>query len=321
MTGRKFTTTNCKLSTGTAPMTLGIVAESGQGKTCSALRLATGIQRVKAGKIVYVDTEGGRALEFKRQFDFEHMTFEEPYGSIDYCEALDAALKFQPACVVVDSLTHEHDGAGSYMDLAQKQTEQGVKGGANFALSAGCRRKLISKLLTYPATVILCMRAKMERDWEAVFKKTSKEPTPLGYGAIGGAEFVYMMTARFLLLPEPALSPMKGAPVWDSKMPEEVRTMKLGPFASIFSKRHQLCEDDGEAMARWYIGNNEPAPAKETWSANGRTHLKAMASAVTLDALAKVRDALAEDNTLTAEETQRLDVQLLRRDGQLKGQK
>jgi hypothetical protein len=30
---------------------------------------------------VYIDTEGGRALEFRKQFDFEHIPFAEPYGS------------------------------------------------------------------------------------------------------------------------------------------------------------------------------------------------------------------------------------------------
>lgn len=250
----RFKATNCKQSKMTMPLTIGIVAPSYQGKTCGALRIATGIQRVVPGPIVYCDTEGGRALEFRDRYDFEHVPFEEPYGSLDYCDALDFALSYKPSCVVVDSLSHEHEGVGGYMDVAAEETARGVKQGSNFAKGAGFRRRLLSKLLTFPCSVILCMRAKPMRDWQAVFEKRAKAPIELGYGPIGGDEFVFQMTVRFLLINEAPMSPFKGAPVWESKMKAEVDTMKLGPFADIFEKRHQLCEADGEAMARWATG-------------------------------------------------------------------
>jgi len=44
------------------PLLIGLVGASGSGKTMSALRLATGIQRVSGGEIYYLDTEARRSL-------------------------------------------------------------------------------------------------------------------------------------------------------------------------------------------------------------------------------------------------------------------
>ena len=77
----RFQAVNCKDSKMTVPLTVGLIGDSYCGKTCSAHRLSQGIKRVHGGPVVYIDTEGGRALEFRKQFDFEHIPFAEPYGS------------------------------------------------------------------------------------------------------------------------------------------------------------------------------------------------------------------------------------------------
>ena len=78
----------------TWPLNIGLVGPSYSGKTMGALRVATGIQRVNEGPIVYGDTEGGRALEYKNRFSFKHINFQPPYGSLDYCEFLEEAIAF-----------------------------------------------------------------------------------------------------------------------------------------------------------------------------------------------------------------------------------
>ena len=60
------------------PCMVGIVGPSGTGKTFSALRLATGMQKVSGGDVAVVDTEGRRALHYADKFKFLHLDFGPP---------------------------------------------------------------------------------------------------------------------------------------------------------------------------------------------------------------------------------------------------
>jgi hypothetical protein len=159
------------------------------------------------------------------------------------------------------------------------------------------------------------MRAKLQRDWEAMFSHRSKEPTVIGYGAIGGSDFVFMMTCRILLKPEPPRSKLKGAPVWDSVMPAEVATMKLGPFGDLFSERRQLSEADGEYMARWQQGMAQETK-KSALSERGLQLMECLRVATSWAETDYVEDQLAGDNTLTPAETATLTKAITKRRGQ-----
>lgn len=88
------------------PLLLGLTGPSGAGKTCSALRLATGITRKEPGPIVLIDTENRRARHYADAFAFTHIDFTPPFGALDYVSALRAAEAVQPAVIIIDSLSH-----------------------------------------------------------------------------------------------------------------------------------------------------------------------------------------------------------------------
>ena len=71
------------------PLLVGLVGPSGSGKTYSALRLATGFQRVTGGDIYFIDTEARRALHYADSFNFRHLPFGAPFGSLDYLGVFD----------------------------------------------------------------------------------------------------------------------------------------------------------------------------------------------------------------------------------------
>ena len=98
-----------------APLLIGLVGPSGVGKTFSALRLARGIQRVTGGRVKGIDTEHKRMSHYSDDFDFDCMDFRGPFGSLDYLAAIQEAAK-TPGPIIVDSLSHEHDGPGGYLD-------------------------------------------------------------------------------------------------------------------------------------------------------------------------------------------------------------
>src|SRR6266849_4599710 len=62
------------------PLLIGLVGPSNSGKTFSALRLATGIQRVSGGDIWGIDTESRRMLHYADKFKFRHVPFGAPFG-------------------------------------------------------------------------------------------------------------------------------------------------------------------------------------------------------------------------------------------------
>src|SRR6185503_15959759 len=85
------------------PLLLGLVGPSASGKTYSALRLATGIQRVCGGEIFMIDTEARRGLHYADKFKFRHIAFGAAFSPLDYLEAIEHCTKKGAGVIVVDS--------------------------------------------------------------------------------------------------------------------------------------------------------------------------------------------------------------------------
>lgn len=237
------------------PLLLGLIGPSGTGKTFSALRLATGIQRVSGGDIVVIDTESRRALHYADQFKFKHLAFGAPFGPLRYLAAIDAAVESGAKVVIVDSMSHEHEGPGGILEAHELECERLMKLWKNATrdkvqLSAWAkpkseRRRMINSILQRECHFIFCFRAK-----EKLKVIPGKQPEQRGVMPIAGEEFVYEMTANMLLLP----GGRGGEPCWSSSYEGEKLVMKRPrQFADMLSDA-QLTEDMGEAMARWAAG-------------------------------------------------------------------
>lgn len=236
------------------PLLVGIMGPSGSGKTYSALRLATGIQRVVGGRIAYIDTEADRALHYADSFDFDHMPFGAPFNPTRYLEAIRACVESGAKVVVVDSMSHEHEGPGGVLDQHDQIMER--MGGPKHSFRAWAkpkaeRRELINALLQMRTNFVFCFRAKEK----AKPKKGGKNDLEdLGWMAIAGDEFVYEMTASALLLPNAG-----GVPTWNPERDGERSMVKLpAQFRELFlaHKGKPLSESVGEAMARWAAGGS-----------------------------------------------------------------
>jgi energy-coupling factor transporter ATP-binding protein EcfA2 len=243
------------------PLLLGLVGPSGSGKTMSALRLATGIQSVVGGRIAAIDTEARRMLHYAERFDFDYLEFGQPFGGDRYLEAVQAAVDAGAKTVIVDSMSHEHEGPGGHLDYHDQEVKRLLDAGgfkSEFAAQipawtrpSARRRKLINGLLQHPVNMIFCFRAKEKI--KLVKRNGKTEPVELGWQAIAGEEFVYEMTDRFLLTPG-----CKGVPAFDQdawatgvpKLPDEHR--ELVPEGA------QLDESIGAALAQWALGKPGP---------------------------------------------------------------
>ncbi len=242
------------------PLFVGLVGAPGTGKTYSALRLATGMKEVHGGPIIVIDTENRRALHYADKFDFMHMPFGAPFGSLDYLAALQEAASHNPSAIVIDSMSHEHEGPGGLLDAHEKAVtkmvgegaEQWKRDKAGFSAWAGPktnRRALLHGLTRLNTNVIACFRAQ-EKTKPVRNEKGKMVPTNVGWGAITDQTFVYEMALCALLLPG-----ARGVPAWNPEMEAERSFVKRpGQFENLFRNGDALSEAHGKALAEWAAG-------------------------------------------------------------------
>lgn len=307
MTSSEFEFTHSAGNRVATPLLMGLVGPSGTGKTFSALRLATGMQRVTGGEVFFIDTESGRALHYaplpgekadptRGKFSFQHLAFKAPYGSLRYLAAIQHCVKHGAKIVVVDSFSHEHDGVGGMLEQHQAEVERLAGGDKSkfdamkmsaWGIPKGGRRKLINTLMTDTnVNLIACFRAKPK------VKLATKEERktqgveavqPMGFCAIAGEEFIFELMLKCVLLPG-----ARGVPTWESPFQGEQEMMKLPEqFAHIFERPAPLSEDIGQQLAEWAAGAAVTAPSADDLAAG----VMAAKSAKNLDELGAVAES------------------------------
>jgi len=237
------------------PLLMGLMGPSGSGKTFSALRLATGIKAVYGGDIFLIDTEACRAKHYAETFQFRHVEFRPPFGPLDYLAAIEHCNSKKPSVIIVDSMSHEHEGPGGVLEMHEAEVQR-LSGGdyrkaervkmLAWSRPKQERRRLINTLMQMQTNFIFCFRAK-----EKIKIKTGEDPKGLGFMPIAGEEFVYEMALNCLLYPG-----ANGVPTWKSDEIGERLMIKLpAQFRALLEGRVQpLNEDIGRSLAEWASG-------------------------------------------------------------------
>lgn len=237
------------------PLLIGLVAPSGGGKTLSALRLARGIQRVRGGKVVGIDTEARRMKHYVDEHPLDaYLEFKPPFSSVRYLEVLRAAaLKAEGGVVILDSTSHEHEGEGGYLEFHDSELERMAgtdwKKRERMTFTAWIkpaaeRRRLINGILQMNCAFVFCFRAK-----EKLKIVRGQEPIQLGWQAIAGEEFVFEMTVRCLLQPG-----ANGVPDWSPEAFANGVPKRSDMHRALVPDGEQLNEQIGERLARWAKG-------------------------------------------------------------------
>ena len=243
------------------PLLVGLVGPSSSGKTKSALRLAEGIQSVVGGDIYGIDTESRRMAHYADQHKFKHVEFRAPFGSLDYLAAVNFCVAKGASVVIIDSMSHEHDGPGGMIDWQSKELDRlaGDDGAKRERMTMlawqkpkAARRQLLTGLLQVNANLIFCFRAREKTKPMKVGGKT--EIVPLGFMPIAGDEFLFEMSVNCNLPPKSG-----GVPAWQSEHVGERATMKLPNYlAHAFPHGKPLDEACGVALAEWARGGSVP---------------------------------------------------------------
>jgi len=254
-TDRKFSHTTAARAR--VPLLVGLTAPSSGGKTKSALRLADGMRSVDGGRVFLVDTEANRSLHYADEHTFEHVPFSAPFGPRDYVAAIDYCVAAGATVVIVDSVSHEWEGAGGVLDIHDRELDR-IAGPDERARLKNTMRAwgpakrdhglFVRTLLQTPCHFILCFRAKSK-----LKIRPGKPPEERGFMAIGGEDLTFEMTINALLLPG-----AKGCPTWRSDEEGERLTIKRPGWAeSMLVDGETLDEKTGAALATWAAGTKK----------------------------------------------------------------
>lgn len=236
------------------PLLLGLVGASGSGKSVSALRLATGIQRVVGGDIGAADTESRRILAYADRWKFKHVDFRPPYSPERYLAVIRALYDAGCRTIITDSASHEWEGVGGVLEMADAEVDRMAKGDAakaervkmaSWIKPKSEHRKFIAGVLQMDCNFIFNFRAR-----EKIKPVRGGNPIELGFQAIAPDDIVFEMTWCGLLLPG-----CDGVPAQHSEFVGEKALIKTPDFFKpMLASGVQLSEDVGEALARWAAG-------------------------------------------------------------------
>lgn len=242
------------------PLSIGLSGPPGGGKTKSALRLAFGMQRVRKGPIVVIDTEARRAVRYHKGphnsngYEFLHIDFRPPYEPKAFIDAIKAQLGIEPAAIIVDSLSDEHEGEGGYLDMHDEDVPR--SGGNEWAAwkrPSASRRKLVSGFQRIDVPLIFTFRAREKT------KQVGKRVEKIGYQPVAPAEIVYALDLMCLLPPN-----AQGRAQWTSSKEGESIILKAPEMLQRFLRNGEVINEDlGEELARWAMGDDAPARSGE----------------------------------------------------------
>jgi hypothetical protein len=245
------------------PLLLGMIGPPGGGKTLSSLKLAKGIQRVRGGDIIVIDTEGGRSRKYSDLIPFDIVEFQPPCRPEDFLAAIKEQVARKPACIIVDSLSDEHEGEGGYLEWHDEMVpKMGGNEWAAWAKPKASRKKLISGLLHIKTPLIFTFRAREKTKQNPDARSAKDKIINIGWQPVAPLEIVHTLDLTCILPPR-----ADGVPVWKSDKIGEDFIIKLPNYLAPFIKQGQpLSEDMGEAFAKWARGGSTVPPSPQPLS-------------------------------------------------------
>lgn len=247
-----------------ARLVFGLAGVSGEGKTYTAIMLAYGLAGYDASKIGFIDTENKRGRLYANilkkhpthptDVPFWIADLEPPFTPQRCADAIKEFNDFRASkghggieVLVFDSVTHEYEGTGGVMEIAELQAlGQGPKKRPNWALAKKLHKDFMNVLLQSNAHVIPCIRAREKGKEVEIEDRGQKKkvfqmdgvPSP-----IQERNFMFEMTASLMMWNQ-------GQAQSVLKCPEELKPM-LG------RQEGYITSADGFAIRQWLAEGGE----------------------------------------------------------------
>lgn len=223
-----------------AKIFLALAGQTGDGKTYSAIQIALGLSGMDASKVGLLDTENRRGSLYSDVLGKPFLIgdFTPPHSPARYVAALNEFAKTGIEVLVVDSMSHEHEGQGGLEEIANAPKPNGdARKVADWLTAKREHRKFMNALLHAPFHVIGCFRAREKTS----FKDPTK-PVSLGLQPITEKNVMFEATASFMLL-------NKGKEHEAIKLPEQLK--------HIFPESGYFTSEVGLALRNW-LGGIDP---------------------------------------------------------------
>jgi len=241
------------------PLVVGIAGPTKSGKTYSAHRIARGL--AQGGTVAMINAEGAKGHQYADEFDYIATDITRPYRPERYTEALRAvlALNPRPAVVIIDSMSHMHDGPGGLLEYHSDELDRmagdDYKKRDRMNWTAWIKPKaaeneFIYTMLEADCHLVLCFRAK-----EKIKIVKGADPIDLGWQPIAGERITFETIFTLTLPPH-----SKG-------MPDLAVSQMRKPFDSMVPSGVPLSEETGSALAAWAAGSTADAPVAHAASA------------------------------------------------------
>ena len=232
---------------------IGLYAESGCGKTMSALLLARGFCG-PSGKICMIETEGGRGeANVGREpiGDYLVRPIRGNFSPMEYGGAITEAEEAKVDVLIIDSASHEWEGAGGVLAMAadnrEKMGDKGVLIWQQPKISH--QRHFMLRLMQTPVPlVVVCMRAKypMEQvrgpkgmEWKRSDKLEPKQAD----------DILFEMFVHGWI---------------DAEHKLHVTKYTLPELAEVIRDGERITIDTGRALAQWARGESSPPKSPES---------------------------------------------------------
>lgn len=218
---------------------------SGCGKTKTALELAYGMVAGDGSKIGFLDTENGRGKLYADDYGSPYLYGElrPPFSPARYVQAIDEFAKAKVEVLIIDSGSHEYEGVGGCIDVAEAPDAQGrAPKLPNWNRAKAEHKKFMSALLASPMHIILCLRAreKAKPEKQIVDGREKTVYVDLGLQPITEKNVVFEATASLMLHTQ-------GTRQDPLKVPAALQDI-LGRGTGY------LTQEDGSAIRAWIDG-------------------------------------------------------------------
>lgn len=146
-----------------AKIRLGLSAVSGGGKTYSAIMIAKGLAS-DLSKVAIIDTENGSADLYSHLGEYNVLPLNAPFTPEKYTEAIKTCEAAGMEVIIIDSITHEWDGKGGCLEIAETITQASTSKNSYTAWAKVTPRHqaFIDAMLQSPAHIITTVRRKQD---------------------------------------------------------------------------------------------------------------------------------------------------------------
>ena len=173
-----------------AKIKLALQGPSGSGKTMSALLLASGITNY--AKIAVIDTENQSADLYAHLGEFYVLPLSRPFTPERYIKAIEACEQADMEIIIIDSVSHEWEGAGGILSIHGAMAGNSF---TNWAKITPRHNAFVQKILESKCHIIATIRTKT--DYTLTEKNGKMVPEKVGLKGITRDGLDYEFTIVF----------------------------------------------------------------------------------------------------------------------------